>query len=61
MTGPDDISPILGRFGWDGAFGTHWFTDPAKELVAILMTQRALDDAGPANDFWKAAYQAMVD
>ena len=61
VTGPDDISPIPGRFGWDGGFGTHWYSDPAKELVGILMTQRAIDALSPANDFWKAAYQAMVD
>jgi hypothetical protein len=23
VTGPDDISPTPGRYGWDGAFGTH--------------------------------------
>ena len=61
MTGPDDISPVPGRYGWDGAFGTRWFTDPAKEFVGVLMTQRAMDDVGPADDFWKAVYQAMVD
>ncbi|MGD9990959.1 serine hydrolase domain-containing protein [Pseudonocardia sp.] len=29
-----------GRYGWDGGFGTCWFTDPATGGVAVLMTQR---------------------
>lgn len=29
-----------GRYGWDGGFGTSWFTDPAAGGVAVLMTQR---------------------
>jgi len=37
-----------GRYGWNGAFGTHWFNDPAKELVGVLMIQRSLDEADPA-------------
>jgi CubicO group peptidase (beta-lactamase class C family) len=27
-----------GRYGWDGGFGTTWASDPAEDLVAILMT-----------------------
>ncbi|GAY07438.1 serine hydrolase [Pseudonocardia sp. N23] len=29
-----------GRYGWDGGFGTTWFTDPATGGVAVLLTQR---------------------
>lgn len=28
-----------GSFGWDGAFGTHFWVDPKNELVAVLMIQ----------------------
>ncbi len=28
-----------GRYGWDGGYGTVWFTDPAQDLVGIALTQ----------------------
>jgi CubicO group peptidase (beta-lactamase class C family) len=28
-----------GSFGWSGAYGTHFWVDPSKKLVAILMLQ----------------------
>lgn len=54
LTGPQRGSMLLGdrgwglgvavdpagRYGWDGGFGTSWFTDPATGGVAVLMTQR---------------------
>jgi CubicO group peptidase (beta-lactamase class C family) len=36
---PDAVSPVPGRYGWDGGYGTSWFNDPHHELVAIAMTQ----------------------
>lgn len=30
---------VAGRYGWDGGYGTSWFNDPARDLVAIAMTQ----------------------
>lgn len=59
ITKPDPVSPIPGRYGWDGGLGTSWFNDPGNGLIAILMTQRAYDNFSPAPDFWKAAYQAL--
>lgn len=55
-TTPDGLTP--GTYGWDGGFGTSWFTDPATGLTAILLTQRVFD--GPEgsaihNAFRKAA------
>ena len=38
-TGSDDLSPAAGRYGWDGGYGTTWFNDPGRGLVAIAMTQ----------------------
>ncbi|MEU8238378.1 serine hydrolase domain-containing protein [Actinoplanes missouriensis] len=35
---PDDISGP-GRYGWDGGYGTTWFTDPERGLTAIALTQ----------------------
>ena len=53
-----------GRFGWDGAFGTSWSSDPAEEMVSILMQQRmsfAPTGASLMADFWTMAYQAVDD
>jgi CubicO group peptidase (beta-lactamase class C family) len=36
---PDEVSPVPGRYGWDGGYGTSWFNDPNRDLVAIAMTQ----------------------
>jgi len=33
----------------------------ARDLVAILMTQRSIDQASPAQEFWKAVYRAIED
>jgi CubicO group peptidase (beta-lactamase class C family) len=35
----DDVSPVPGRYGWDGGYGTSWLNDPNRDLVAIVMTQ----------------------
>jgi CubicO group peptidase (beta-lactamase class C family) len=35
---PDDVS-TPGRYGWDGGYGTTWFNDPSRGLIAIAMTQ----------------------
>jgi CubicO group peptidase (beta-lactamase class C family) len=36
---PDQISPTPGRYGWDGGYGTSWFTDPNRNLTAMALTQ----------------------
>ena len=36
-----DVWPSPGRFGWNGGLGTSWYSDPAEQMVTILMTQRA--------------------
>ena len=35
----DDVSPVPGRYGWSGGYGTTWFNDPHRGLIAIAMTQ----------------------
>jgi CubicO group peptidase (beta-lactamase class C family) len=36
---PDDTSPVPGRYGWYGGYGTTWFNDPHRQLIAIALTQ----------------------
>jgi len=59
------VASSPGRFGWDGAFGTSWASDPKEEMTCILMTQHL--GMGPPGavglypDFWTLAYQAIDD
>ena len=48
-----------GSFGWDGAFGTHFWVDPKEQIVAVLMIQTA--NRGLHRDFENAVMQAMVE
>jgi CubicO group peptidase (beta-lactamase class C family) len=64
VTRRGDVSAVPGRFCWDGGYGTSWGSDPAEDMVAILMTQRLWDSAQPPGvylDFWTSAYQAIDD
>jgi CubicO group peptidase (beta-lactamase class C family) len=63
VTARDNVASVPGRFGWDGAFGTTWYSDPTEDLVAILMTQRYANPlASKINaDFLTLAYQAIDD
>jgi CubicO group peptidase (beta-lactamase class C family) len=36
---PDEVSPVPGLYGWAGGYGTTWFNDPDRQLVAIALTQ----------------------
>jgi CubicO group peptidase (beta-lactamase class C family) len=51
-----------GSYGWSGAFNTHFFIDPAENLVGMFLTQIAnLDARGEIrNDFETAVMQAIV-
>jgi CubicO group peptidase (beta-lactamase class C family) len=57
----DDLWRSPGRYGWDGGLGTSWYTDPAEDLVAILLTQRGeYPTANPVwLDFWTAVYASL--
>jgi len=63
VTRRDDVSAAPGRYGWDGGYGTSWSSDPAEEMVAILMTQSlGFPSASPVYlDFWTSVYQAIDD
>jgi hypothetical protein len=39
VTEPDADWPVPGRYGWAGGYGTTWFNDPHRGLIAMLMTQ----------------------
>jgi CubicO group peptidase (beta-lactamase class C family) len=36
---PDEFSAVPGRYGWDGGYGTVWFNDPHRGLIAIALSQ----------------------
>jgi CubicO group peptidase (beta-lactamase class C family) len=64
VTRRTDVAKSVGSYGWDGGLGTSWFNDPAEDLTAILLTQRAWSSSRPGaifHDFWTAAYQAIDD
>jgi CubicO group peptidase (beta-lactamase class C family) len=46
-------------FGWSGAYGTHFWVDPSKKLVAILMLQTP--GQGRTEEFETAVMQALAD
>jgi len=48
-----------GSFGWDGAFGTHFWVDPEEELVAVLLIQTGGRDLH--RDFETAVMQSIID
>jgi CubicO group peptidase (beta-lactamase class C family) len=52
-----------GSFGWDGAFGTHFWVDPKAQLVGVFLVQAQAGPvvAGIQRDFETAVMQAVVD
>lgn len=64
FTRGDDLCSVPGRFGWDGGYGTSWYSDPREGLTGILLTQRMMDSPQPPRamtDFWTLAYAAIGD
>jgi CubicO group peptidase (beta-lactamase class C family) len=64
FTGRDDLCTTPGRFGWDGGYGTSWYSDPKESITGILLTQRMMDSPQPPRamvDFWTSIYQAIDD
>ena len=48
-----------GSFGWSGAYGTHFWVDPDKHLVGVLMIQTPV--VAMRDDFENAVMQAVID
>ncbi len=57
----NEIYHTPGRFGWDGGLGTTAYSDPAENMIGILLTQRGMDSLRPPvfSDFYTLAYGAM--
>jgi CubicO group peptidase (beta-lactamase class C family) len=48
-----------GSFGWDGAFGTHFWVDRKEQLAGLLMIQEPVGQL--SRDFENAVMQAIVE
>lgn len=58
------LGPSARSYGWTGFYGTAWYNDPAEDMTAIFILQRAHagDQRLPMRrDFWTAVYQAIDD
>jgi CubicO group peptidase (beta-lactamase class C family) len=64
VTRRENLADSIGKFGWDGGLGTSWYSDPAEEMVTIVLTQKAWTSPNPpqvCQDFWTLAYQSIDD
>lgn len=55
--------PARGAFGWNGGYGSSWFSDPANGLTAILLTQHEFSSGilDPVHRRFQAdAYRAQL-
>ncbi len=50
-----------GSFGWDGAYGTHFWVDPREKLIGVMMIQTDNPDRQVDRDFENAVMQAIVE
>ena len=50
-----------GSFGWDGAFGTHFWIDPKEKIVGLFMVQAAGPNRQMNPDFENAVMQALIE
>jgi CubicO group peptidase (beta-lactamase class C family) len=48
-----------GSYGWDGAFGTHFWVDPKEKMVGLLMMQTSNQEV--MRDFENALMQAIIE
>ena len=48
-----------GSYGWDGAFGTHFWVDPKEQLVGVFMVQTSGRQIH--HDFENAVMQAIIE
>jgi CubicO group peptidase (beta-lactamase class C family) len=48
-----------GSFGWDGAYGTHFWIDPVEEIVGVVMIQTPVFQV--SRDVENALMQAVLD
>ena len=55
-----DLIDSDGSYGWSGIAGTHFSIDPEKNMILILMTQRAWPYSGVWKMFNDMAYGALI-
>ena len=48
-----------GSYGWDGAYGTHFWVDPVEEIVGVVMIQTPVFQV--SRDVENALMQAILD
>ena len=48
-----------GSFGWDGAYGTHFWVDPTEDIVGVVMIQTPVFQV--SRDVESALMQAIVE
>jgi CubicO group peptidase (beta-lactamase class C family) len=54
-----NVSLSNGSFGWQGAFGTHFWVDPKEKLVGLLMVQTSNQEM--IRDFETAVLQSIAE
>jgi len=50
-----------GSFGWDGAYGTHFWVDPKEKIVGLFMIQASGPRPSMNLDFETAVMQALIE
>jgi CubicO group peptidase (beta-lactamase class C family) len=50
-----------GSFGWDGAYGTHFWVDPKEKVVGVMMIQTDNPNRQLDRDFENAVMQSITD
>lgn len=50
-----------GSYGWDGAFGTHFWIDPKEKIVGVMMIQTDNPNRQVDRDFENAVFQSIVE
>jgi len=50
-----------GSFGWDGAYGTHFWVDPKEKIVGLFMIQLSGPKPSMNLDFETAVMQALIE
>lgn len=50
-----------GSYGWDGAFGTHFWVDPKEKIVGVMMIQTTNPNRELDRDFENAVMQAILE
>jgi CubicO group peptidase (beta-lactamase class C family) len=50
-----------GSYGWDGAFGTHFWIDPKEKIVGVMLIQTDNPNRQLDRDFENAVFQAIIE